>query len=401
MCDHDPPDLPPPGEPYSLAYCRLCYLFHNDARYNLLWGGDGLRAAAKNARCRHFGAEVGREKCPSCAGHVEVKTFACAVHGKCTPLKPLADVACCQGCTEFTAAPPFQTRSVRFDEKTLAPHLLGWRFNGGLLPWREGYLLAWRHSTSGSEVYVSTLDKDFTPTGEHRRLDLVHERCAGGREDPRLFTFRGKLHVCFTGALLTDLGGGRKTVASILVATLDDDLRVRSVVRPNYAGMDDSWEKNWGFFEYADTLYAVYTPRPHTVLRFGDDWQGETAYETPGVPWNGGEMRGGAPPYRVGEEYYCFFHDYTFPPQGRRRYRTGLYTFQAKPPFRPLRYIPEPILEGDPATNTHGHYDDSVYPCGAVVDGDDWVVSVGVHDRWTELHHFNRRELEAGLRPVK
>jgi hypothetical protein len=27
------------GEPYTLAMCRVCWLFHNDARYHQLWGG--------------------------------------------------------------------------------------------------------------------------------------------------------------------------------------------------------------------------------------------------------------------------------------------------------------------------------------------------------------------------
>jgi hypothetical protein len=32
--------LPPPGEPYSTAYCRLCWLYHNDPAYKQHWDGE-------------------------------------------------------------------------------------------------------------------------------------------------------------------------------------------------------------------------------------------------------------------------------------------------------------------------------------------------------------------------
>jgi predicted O-methyltransferase YrrM len=43
-CNHTTPVLPPDGKPYSTEYCRLCWLFAHDHKYNALWGGDGLTA---------------------------------------------------------------------------------------------------------------------------------------------------------------------------------------------------------------------------------------------------------------------------------------------------------------------------------------------------------------------
>lgn len=36
-CRHDPPDLPPPGEPYAAPRCRLCWLYLKDPAYRELW----------------------------------------------------------------------------------------------------------------------------------------------------------------------------------------------------------------------------------------------------------------------------------------------------------------------------------------------------------------------------
>lgn len=54
--------------------------------------------------CRFFGEPTGETRlCPSCTGRVELKLFACGVHGVCTPGKPgkPADgVANCNGCPQ-------------------------------------------------------------------------------------------------------------------------------------------------------------------------------------------------------------------------------------------------------------------------------------------------------------
>jgi orotate phosphoribosyltransferase len=48
-----------------------------------------------------------RERCPSCRGHVEIKTFACAVHGRChlSPGKQVAGVRACHGCADHKPVP--------------------------------------------------------------------------------------------------------------------------------------------------------------------------------------------------------------------------------------------------------------------------------------------------------
>jgi hypothetical protein len=51
--------------------------------------------------CSHLGPELRREECPTCAGKVQVKVFACAVFGETSLAKPLPGVQVCLGCPRY------------------------------------------------------------------------------------------------------------------------------------------------------------------------------------------------------------------------------------------------------------------------------------------------------------
>lgn len=53
--------------------------------------------------CVHLGGETGEEiLCPTCAGHVRVKTRRCSVHGSCVPARPVEGVPCCLTCPSYS-----------------------------------------------------------------------------------------------------------------------------------------------------------------------------------------------------------------------------------------------------------------------------------------------------------
>jgi FkbM family methyltransferase len=279
-----------------------------------------------------------------------------------------------------------------FDEHNLCAGTPGKRFNASLIDYEGAYLLAFRNGWSGSDVYLVRLDLDFRPVSEPVRLELFHPREANyGREDPRLFWFNGALHVAYVGVV----GGHSIRHTSMLYARLGRDLRVERVFYPHYPGRN-FWEKNWGFFEHDGRLYATYSIAPHRVLHV-DGEQAVMAYQTQTpAPWSGGEMRPGSAPTLIGDERWCFFHD-RVERGGRLIYRMGVYVFDAQPPFRIRRVTREPILSAEVATTPADQYASVVFPCGAVRRENDWVVSLGVHDRWTELHAFDAAELESRM----
>jgi hypothetical protein len=339
--------------------------------------------------CTHRGEVVRKPKC-GCQG---VSVYACSEYGECVvrladavkaakqadnvTLIQLTAPAACEGCKKYTpkvkpaekplagiplpcvqqSAPP-----VRLDQHNLAVGTPGVRFNTSLIEWKDGYLMAFRNGWRGSEIYVVPLDGELREIGPAVKLNLTHSEANYGREDPRLFYFRGKIHVAYIGVV----GGSLIRHTSVLYARLSDSLRVEQVYCPHYP-QRNLWEKNWSFFEHDGQLYAIYSIAPHRILSI-DGERTKLAYETPTVaPWNPGtEMRGGASPVKVGDEFYHFFHS-RVASGNHRVYITGLYTFDAEPPFRVRRMIPDPIDVADRSTKPRDQYASVVFVCGAVL----------------------------------
>lgn len=81
------------------SMCRPCWVRLRHAAGMSVAPGDSARLVPPP--CRHLGGPTGEMvACQSCRGRVELKLFACAVHGRCTPTKPAPDVACCAGCSD-------------------------------------------------------------------------------------------------------------------------------------------------------------------------------------------------------------------------------------------------------------------------------------------------------------
>lgn len=91
----------PPGEAYRFAdHCRACYVYDRQE-----W--VPIRPPFP---CRHKGGETRRALCPTCFGKVELRVFACGVHGECTAAKRADGVrGCCAGCADYDPEPPNPT----------------------------------------------------------------------------------------------------------------------------------------------------------------------------------------------------------------------------------------------------------------------------------------------------
>ncbi len=341
------------------------------------------------APCVHGGTDADIiERCPSCNGgarHVR----ECEVHGRCT-LEPVSpSVMDCARCRRegLGYAPENSPAVTRFDALNLFPGTPGLRFNTTFSPNGTGYLIAWRSAVTDSEIYVGRLDAKFRPTGEPTRLVLDHPACASGREDPRLFIHNDAVHVAFVG-VEKGLHGLR---TNVLYARLTDSLAVAEVFAPAYSGRN-YWEKNWSFFSRDGQLYAIYSVAPHRILAIDGD-RAELVYDTPIYGrWSSGELRGGASPVLHNGEWWHFVHSSVLKPRhgfaSHRLYDMGLCTFEDKPPFRVTAIAENPIVTADEATRPFGMDKSVFFPCGAVRSGNEWVVSAGIHDRWTELHRI-------------
>lgn len=276
---------------------------------------------------------------------------------------------------------------IKFDHHNLAKGIPGYRFNSSIIDYQDGYLFAFRNGWAGSDIYVHRLNKRFEPVGEAIKLDLYHSKGAAfGREDPRLYSDGKSIFIDYIGVM------GKPLRTNMMYAKLDENLKVVENHLIQY-DQRNAWEKNWQHFFHGGQQYAVYTIAPHKVLKIDGD-RATLAYENRIHPkWSGGEMRGGASPLRVGDEYYCFFHA-SQTVSGVLTYHMGVYTFEAKPPFRITKISTEPILYANENSRPKDQYAAVIFPCGAIIKDNHFVVACGTHDRWSELHVFNKDDLD-------
>lgn len=190
-----------------------------------------------------------------------------------------------------------------------------------------------------------------------------------------------------------------QAVANVCYAKINEEtFEVEENWHPNVPGRQE-WEKNHAYFDYEGVAHAVYMISPHRVIGVINDF-GLFVKDTPGeFPWSGGRRCGGASPVLHNGEYYHFFHGST-DWNGRRQYNMGLYTFEAKPPFRIKRFSPHPIDVADP-TIRHDQHCDVLFPGGAMLVDGQWVIAQGIHDRWSELRFYDFEEVEAQLEVMK
>jgi predicted GH43/DUF377 family glycosyl hydrolase/predicted O-methyltransferase YrrM/GR25 family glycosyltransferase involved in LPS biosynthesis len=274
----------------------------------------------------------------------------------------------------------------------LLPNVTVPAFNGSLVRYAGHDMLAYRQ---GRECRLAVMDAGTRVVVKDTPLNLLHEKASLRQEDPRLFRYRGRLYVSFTGVEQT-LDSPTGLTTSVLYAQLEPsrDQPVVDVFYPHYADRL-TWEKNWAFFESAGLLHAVYSIKPHTILRVQHD-TATKAFETETPhPWTGGHLRGGSPPVLVGDEFYHFFH-------GRVGlgvegiYNTGVYTFEAEPPFKIKRMTRSPIQWAEPNTRRHAS-PSVVFVGGAMLEEDQWVLSYGEHDQDVAVARFDRQSIEDRL----
>ena len=149
-------------------------------------------------------------------------------------------------------------------------------------------------------------------------------------------------------------------------------------------------EKNWTFFVYNDKLMCIYKLSPHTVLEF--DWNGNllTEYITHNSfqsNWKYGIPRGGTNPIYKDGYYISFFHSHIYWGKGKRRYFMGHYKFNSVPPFDIIETSNKFILMGSEKDERIYPEENPlvVFPCGAILEEDKCLVSLGVNDEKTAI----------------
>lgn len=255
----------------------------------------------------------------------------------------------------------------------------------------KDYAFAVRERWGGARFRSGRLGPELRHRGTLWPVKVKHPMCVRGREDPRLFRFRGRTHVAFTG-----LPNGPGQECGILYADVSEPLKTQPIA-PKYAHRAAT-EKNWGFFESGGDLFAVYQIGPvHRVLKIEGD-RITAVHETSWSPCDSwGPLRGGASPLRVGDEFYSFYHTRQYPSEKSQWtiYTMGVYTFDAKPPFAPKRWASEPLII---AGKTKPGWA-VIFPGGASLRDGRFLITGGEHDRACKAWEFQAADIEGVLKP--
>lgn len=184
---------------------------------------------------------------------------------------------------------------------------------------------------------------------------------------------------------------------------MGDDWNVEEIWDTEYGGNSSNLiygekpEKNWLWFDHEEVPHFVYQTEPHIVCEAIDGKVTQEYRSYASLGWTLGDIRGGTPPVRVGEHYLSFFHSSMpwkkLPRYGvRRMYFMGAYLFEAKPPFQIVAATrtEQRLLSGTWNEPTAESVPAVVYPTGAILDGDEWFITLGVNDcrcGWMRIPH--------------
>lgn len=341
--------------------------------------------------CIHRGPQLRTETCHVCGNRGKsVPVFKCDLKGSCSyDLYQIGQrEQVCRHCDDKVG--PVKALWDRKIEK-LIPSPDGQNFNNSLIEFRGRRIMAYRHRWGGSRLGLCELNSDWQVIWNCLLSFPGNHPHNVYQEDPRLFIFKGELHVAYTAVQVAP-----RTVTHVGYARLREvapsTWSVEESFLPHYE-QRQAWEKNWGFFESQGQLWAVYDAGSHTILSI-DGNRATPAYQhTRPIAGDWGLIRGGAAPQFWRGEFYSFVHFRKNP----KNYAGGLYTFDAQPPFAPTGYIPYPILSPTAEHCSQPSAANVVYPSGAALLDWRWVVSYGAYDRDSRLCAYDVNQVKAAL----
>jgi predicted GH43/DUF377 family glycosyl hydrolase len=217
-------------------------------------------------------------------------------------------------------------------------------------------------------------------------------------EDPRAMKFGDECFISFS----TYVQGENWPIRQSLCRLSEDMKEFTVVCEPDYKGNSSNpeegkdHEKNWLWFELNSIPYCIYTLDP--MLVFYMDAAGgvveASSYEGSLSQWRYGRIRGGTPPVMIDGELFTFFHS-SRPwidefGRNRRRYYMGALSISLDGPFKINRITRNPILIGSEFDVRELNSPLVVFPCGAKLIDDKWLVTMGINDEqcgWIKIPH--------------
>lgn len=305
---------------------------------------------------------------------------------------------------------------IDFDNLTLVPDRWRdragsgpiWAFNPSIHKIAGGWLFAYRliFEDQRRRIALCRLSSGFAvvpgsivPVSDLLTIDGPCETERTWFADPRLFRAGGKLWLYWNTGW--HQGPNSQFMQELDAATFLPRGTARVM---ELEGARQTIEKNWMLFG-EDTLRAVYSPCGQVILESSEIREGEIRFRElirnkwDCTPYSArfGDLRGGAPPVRRGDSYYCFCHSISGV-AGNYEYVTAVYRFSAEPPYRVTHSPVEPIPIGGESFRMYPPLNPAIervtYPAGAAWHEGTWVVSYGVNDERCRVAVMSEEEVD-------
>jgi predicted GH43/DUF377 family glycosyl hydrolase len=283
-------------------------------------------------------------------------------------------------------------------------------FNASIVRWKEKLLLCFRvrdkQEVSTFDMGFVWLNDNFQAMSTPHILEIRDDNplCLQRRQDPRLMVIKDKLYIIYSNFITIDDMITRRMFIAEVHCEDDRFFIERPICLHPFDGCSKRWEKNWVPFVYEDTLLLAYSLVPHRIfqplLPSGIcDTQNVT---TSVISWRWGDLRGGTPAVKDGDEYIAFFHSSDFMTttysHGKKmtHYVMGAYTFSAEPPFEIRRISRHPIVGpgfySGPIYNTWKPLR-VVFPMGIIMDEDYIWITYGRQDFEIWIAKIDKKKL--------
>lgn len=206
-------------------------------------------------------------------------------------------------------------------------------------------------------------------------------------EDPRVVEYLGHWVMLYTDGLTVGVAKLELETCNVVYSHF---LNVPS--RTLISNQSDGREKNWIPVVSNNQLYILYSDTPRTFIHCKDNLTHLSIEKYDklnyNVSWNYGDVRGGCPPIQYDKDSLIwFFHSakniyYSVPTMGVRTYFIGAYVTTKVYPFEIKQITTFPIFFGtlSPLRKNLNYQSNVVFPCGAISDGDDFIISMGIND---------------------
>lgn len=226
-------------------------------------------------------------------------------------------------------------------------------------------------------------------------------------EDPRLAIVGGQLLLICAWVKF-----GAPTICRQRMFLLEETggvVRAAGEIRLPYGRAEEGHpEKNWMPFETPEGgLAIVYGQRPWHVIEHPSA-AGVTGPGLVGWKMPGKFLSGRTPPVKLpgGRMYLAFFGGHVRHEYRGARYFMGAMAFSADRPYAIVLATPEPLAWGTEASPTllssrpaSGH-PCCLYPAGAIIQGEEVIVSCGVNDSYNVLLRYGLTDLMSRMTPV-